>query len=40
MGCDFFNKDVLKPFNGTNRNEKHHNIFFQLTKTNLASIKN
>jgi hypothetical protein len=30
MGCDFCNKDVLKPFNETNRNEEHFNNFFQL----------
>jgi hypothetical protein len=39
MGGVFPNKDVLKPFNGTNRNEKHLNIFFQLTKEDLASTK-
>jgi hypothetical protein len=34
MGCDFFNKDVLKPFNGTSRNEEHLNHFVQLMKEN------
>jgi hypothetical protein len=39
MGCDFPNKNVLKPFNETNKNEKHLNNFVQLTKENLASTK-
>ncbi len=38
MGGGFPNK-VLKPFNGTNRNEKHLNNFVQLTKKDLASTK-
>jgi hypothetical protein len=27
MGCDFRNKNILKPFNGTSRNEEHLNNF-------------
>jgi hypothetical protein len=30
MGCDFPTKNVLKPFNETNQNEKHLNDFVQL----------
>jgi hypothetical protein len=37
MGCDFLNKDVLKPFNGTSRNENHLNNFVPLMKENLTS---
>jgi hypothetical protein len=39
MGCDFPNKDVLKPFDGISRNEEHLNNFVQSTKENLASKK-
>jgi hypothetical protein len=39
MGCDFPNKDVFKPFNETNRNEKHLNNLVQLTNENPASTK-
>jgi hypothetical protein len=39
MGCDFLNKYVLKPFNGTSRIEEHLNNFLQSTKENLASMK-
>jgi hypothetical protein len=37
MGCDFLNKNVLKPFNGTSRNEKHFNNFVSLVKENPTS---
>ncbi len=37
MGCDFLNKDVLKPLNGTNRNENHLNVFVPLMKENPTS---
>jgi hypothetical protein len=43
VGCDFLNKDVLKPFNGTSRNEKHFNNFVPLmekgpTSTNQKNL--
>jgi len=39
MGCVFPNKDIFKPLNGINRNEKHLNNFVQLTKENPTSTK-
>jgi hypothetical protein len=39
MGCDFSNKNVLKPFNETNRNEEHLNDFVQLMNESLTSKK-
>jgi len=39
MGCDFPNKNVLKLFNETNKNEERFNNFVQLTEENLASTK-
>jgi len=39
MGCVFPNKDIFKPLNGINRNEKHLNNFVQLMKENPTSTK-
>jgi hypothetical protein len=39
MGCDFPNKNALKPFNDTNKSEEHFNNFFQLKNENVASTK-
>jgi hypothetical protein len=37
MGCVFLNKNVFKPFNGTNRDEEHFNKFIPLTEQNRTS---